>query len=79
MLGGEFEQVGQLAERTARAEVFGVGLEGLGIAGIDLQDGVQVDRRLFAVAQAVLVQLGQLAQQRQARLCLGGAFELLFA
>ena len=40
-----------------------VGLEGRGVAGVILEDGVQVDRGLLLIAQAVVVQIGQLAQE----------------
>ena len=79
MLGGELEQIGQLAERAARAEVVGVGLERRGVAGIVLQDGVQVDRGLLLIAQPVAVERRQLAQERQPVLGIGGPFELLLA
>jgi len=59
--------------------VLGVGLEGRCVARIVLQNGVQVDRRLLVVAEAVAVQVRELAQQRQPILGVGGALELLLA
>ena len=79
VFGRELKQVGQLAVGSARAEVLGVGLERLHVARIHFQDSVQVHSGLLAVAQAIVVERGQLAQQRQARFCFAGALELLFA
>ena len=79
MLGGELQQICQFPERAARPEVIRVGLERHGIARIVLQDGVKVDRRLFAVAQAIVVQRRQLTQQRQLGVGVRGSFQLLLA
>ncbi len=79
VFGRKLEQVGQFAERAARAEVVGVRLECLCVARIGLQNGVQVDCGLLAVAESVVVQHGELAQKVEFCLRVGRPFELLFA
>ena len=68
----ELQQIGQRAPVALVAEVIGVGAERVLVLGIDLQDRVQVDRRLIAVAQAVAVQRRELAHDAHA---LGGLFD----
>ena len=59
--------------------MFGIGVQCFGVAGVGLQDGVQVHRRLLAVAQPVAVQRRQLALQLEAELRLCRLFQLPFA
>ena len=78
MVGGEFQQIGEFAEGSSRAKVVGVRLQSLRVAGIGLQYGVPVHRSLLAVAEPVVIERRQLAQQRQFCPFIGGSFQLFF-
>ena len=62
----ELEQIGERAPVALVAEVIGVGAERARVLGIQLQDRVQVDRRLIAIAQAIAVQRRELAHDADA-------------
>ena len=79
MVEGEFQHIGQLAPGTALAEMLGVGVQGIGVAGLGLQDGVQIHRGLLTVTQPVAVERRQLALQLEAKRRVRRLFELSFA
>ena len=79
MIERELQNLGQFAPGAALAEMLGIGAQRLGIAGLQLQDGMQVNGGLLAVAQAITIQGRQFAQQGEPKGGVGGLFQLLLA
>ena len=67
----ELQQIGQRRPVALVAEVVGVGAQGDLVFGLELQDRVQVDGRLVAIAQPIAVERRQLQHVRTR--CCGSA------
>ena len=78
-LVGELQQVGQRRPVPLLAEVLGVGAERDLVLRLELQDRVQVDRRLIGVAQAVPVKRRQLQHDARAGGRIGDGAQLPLA